>query len=157
MRAGSSGFDLGRPFERRQMRGPESIEEVPYGLQSIGADNKKVTRALVSLGNQARAAQHAQVKRDRLLRHGYRLRDLADRARLVAHHAQDAAAVGIGECPQRRVEVFSHSSSGTNHSPYSNTGLYKRQLEDGCAAGGRLSPVVSLLRTSRLTRGASAA
>ena len=108
-------FGLGRLLQGGQMAGPEAVEEIAHGLQAIGAHDEEVAGPLVALGNQARAAQHAQMEGDRLLRHSDLVGDLADGAWLVAHQRQDPSAVGLGQGAQGRVEGFGSANRGTRH------------------------------------------
>src|SRR5438552_3325898 len=56
-------------FQAGEPGWPEGIQELLHGLQAVGADDEQVPRALVALGDQAGAAQDAQVMRDGLLGH----------------------------------------------------------------------------------------
>ncbi len=110
------------------MAGPEAVQEVTHGLESIGAYDEEVARPLVALGDQARAAQHAQVKGDRLLRHRDLFGDLADGAGSIAHEREDPPAIGVGQGAERHVEAFGAARGGTRHGSDSSTHLYKCQL-----------------------------
>jgi hypothetical protein len=108
----SACFGLGSVFQGTQMAGPETVEEIAHGLQSACAHDEQVARSLVSLGDEASPAQHAQVKRDRLLGQRDLLGDLSDGAGLVAHDGEDAAAVGVGQGAQCHVEGLLGCGSG---------------------------------------------
>src|SRR5207244_4520669 len=74
--------------------------------------DEQVTGTLVAFGDQAGAAQDAQVKRDGLLGHGDLFGNLADGAGPIADQRQDAAAVTVGERAQRRVHRFVNLGGG---------------------------------------------
>ncbi len=124
----SPGFGLSGLLQGGQMAGPEAVQEVTHGLESIGAYDEEVARPLVALGDQARAAQHAEVKGDRLLRHRDLFGDLADGAGSIAHEREDPPAIGVGQGAERHVEAFGAAQGGTRHGYYSSTHLYKCQL-----------------------------
>src|SRR5258708_722149 len=112
IRAGPPDFGFCGLLQGGEMARPEAVEEVAHSLQTVGAHDEEVARPLVVLGDQTGAAQHAQVKRNRLLRHGDLFGDVADGARFVAHQVEDAAAVGVGQGTQGDVEGVWRGGTG---------------------------------------------
>src|SRR5438132_1324922 len=105
-RSAASRFGLGCLLQRGQVGGPEPSQELLHREQSVGAHDEQVTGTLVPFGDQARAAQDSQMKRDGLLGHGDLFGNLADGAGPIADQCQDAPAVTVSQRPQRRVNRF---------------------------------------------------